>query len=369
MRRFFSTAILILLLAASATGRQEASGVSIQDRRAVVSATAQIIRDMYVFEDQANAMADALHAHLDRGAYDSLADGRAFAQRLTADLRAICDDRHLTIEFNADATPAPATAPTEGSPATQPASTISPQRARMAQFTNYGIEKIERLQANVWLLQLNEFVSLDFSRDTIGAAMNFVADANALIIDLRRNSGGNPDTEAFIAGFLFDQPQALSAFDARFDGSHAEFLADPAKAPGPRFGGSKPLYLLTSEFTFSAGEALAYDLQACKRAVIVGERTGGGAHPTDLQRINEHFAIRIPIARPVNPITHSNWQDVGVKPDVEINADRALLAAHLAALKALPRDSLPPQFAASRLDQIIAEKERELATGAATSQP
>ncbi|HEX5689184.1 MAG TPA: hypothetical protein VFX76_04245, partial [Roseiflexaceae bacterium] len=156
-----------MLLAASAPRTQDASRVSIEDRRAVLEAAAKIIGDMYVFEDQAKTMVEALHANLERGAYDDLADGRAFAQRLTTDLRSICNDKHLAIEFNAEPISVPAAAESDDAASAKPTSDISPHRARMAQFNNYGIEKIERLQANVWLLQLNEFVPLELSRDAI----------------------------------------------------------------------------------------------------------------------------------------------------------------------------------------------------------
>lgn len=363
MPRFAHIACFCLLLALGAIAppfepRVDQPPITAKDRQRLVNEIAGLVLHRYVMEGQANAMAATLHGQLASGAYDSIADGETFAKRLTEDLRQVSDDKHIGVTFT---TAAISGAPAATSPATQPENPISPQRARAAQFNHFGFDRIERLAGEVWLVELTEFVPLELSRQTIVAAMNFVAPANALIIDLRRNSGGNPGTEAFLAGFLFDQPQELSAFDSRLDGSHTTFTATPDDAAGPRFGGTKPLFILTSDFTFSAGEALAYDLQACGRAVIVGETTGGGAHATELHRIDEHFSMRIPIARPINPITKTNWQGAGVKPDVPIKADRALLAAHVAALKAIPRDALPSAFAESRVDQIIAEKERELA--------
>ncbi len=112
----------------------------------------------------------------------------------------------------------------------------------------------------------------------------------------------------------------------------------PAWVPGRHFGGKKPLFILTSKSTFSAAEALAYDLQALKRAVIVGERTGGGAHPYEYRRIHPHFALDLPEGKSINPITGDNWQGVGVKPDVEVPADQALKRALELARAAITRD-------------------------------
>jgi C-terminal processing protease CtpA/Prc len=84
---------------------------------------------------------------------------------------------------------------------------------------------------------------------------------------------------------------------------------------------------LTSKRTFSAAEALAYDLQALKRATIVGEPSGGGAHPFQYRRIHPNYVLWSVTQKSINPITQSNWQGVGVQPDVRVPAEQALAKA------------------------------------------
>jgi len=124
----------------------------------------------------------------------------------------------------------------------------------------------------------------------------------------------------------------------------------------------KDLYILTSGRTFSAPEAFAYDMQALKRATIVGEMTGGGAHGTTMHRLADHFSASIPFSRSINPVTKTDWEGVGVKPDVVVPADQALLTAHLMALKKATKKYAEDRKIADGLERMIAEKELELAT-------
>jgi C-terminal processing protease CtpA/Prc len=158
--------------------------------------------------------------------------------------------------------------------------------------------------------------------DTIAAAMNAIANTDALILDLRHNGGGS-DTVALVASYLFDERQPLSGI---YDRARDELTQGYTQAyvPGKRFGSSKPVYVLISKRTFSAAEALAYDLQALKRATIVGEPSGGGAHPFEYRRIHPHFVLWSVTRRSVNPITKGNWQGTGVQPDVRVDSGQAL---------------------------------------------
>ena len=157
--------------------------------------------------------------------------------------------------------------------------------------------------------------------DVFAAAMTVAGQADALIIDLRKNGGG-AETANLIIGYLLEGGKPLSGgYDRPSNKQSAN--TPPSWVPG-RFGTTKPVYILTSRKTLSAAEAVAYDLQALKRAIIVGEVTGGGAHPFEYRRVHPHFAVDLPEGRSINPITGSNWQDVGVKPDVPVPAEQAL---------------------------------------------
>lgn len=174
-------------------------------------------------------------------------------------------------------------------------------------------------------------------RQAVGGYMSQVADADALVLDLRQNGGGDPDTVALVASYLFDDKPVHIHDLFRRDTGETEQFWTLAKVAGKRFGAKKPIYVLTSNRTFSAGEALTYDLQSLHRAVIVGETTGGGAHPTYPYPLGDGFAIAVPSGRVINPVTKTDWEGTGVIPDVKVPAPDALTEAHRLALTELKR--------------------------------
>ena len=119
-------------------------------------------------------------------------------------------------------------------------------------------------------------------------------------------------------------------------------------------GESKPVFVLTSNRTFSAAEEFTYNLKNLKRATIVGETTGGGAHPGGVRRITDHFGIWVPAGRAISPITKTNWEGTGIEPDIKVPAASALDTAHLEALRRL-RDAASDARRQEQLDRAIAE--------------
>src|SRR2546423_8603217 len=171
--------------------------------------------------------------------------------------------------------------------------------------------------------------------------MNFLSNVDALIFDLRDNGGGTPEMVAYISTYLFDEPTPLNDLYNRKEDSTTQFWTLPY-VPGKRFAG-KPVFVLTSRRTFSGAEEFTYNLKNLKRATIVGETTGGGAHPVSGQRIDEHFIIGVPFARAINPITKTNWEGTGIEPDVKVPAAEALSTAQkLAAERLTPRTPPTP---------------------------
>lgn len=150
---------------------------------------------------------------------------------------------------------------------------------------------------------------------------------DALLLDLRRCRGGSPDTVALVCSYLLeDEPIHLNDLVTPSTGSVRQYWTVP-QLVGPRFGGSKPIWVLTSSTTFSAAEELTYNLQQLGRAVVVGERTRGGAHPRGGFRVHPHLEATVPIARAVNPVSGTNWEGTGITPDVEVPADAAFALA------------------------------------------
>jgi C-terminal processing protease CtpA/Prc len=162
--------------------------------------------------------------------------------------------------------------------------------------------------------------------------MSFLAHTDALIIDLRRNGGGEPAMIAYVLSYLFDEPTHLNDIYERVGDKTQQWWTMP-HVPGQRFGAKKPVYVLTSRTTFSGGEEFAYNLKNLKRATLIGETTGGGAHPVRAVKVSQHFAIGVPFARAISPITRTNWEGTGVTPDVPKPADQALDTAYVMALE------------------------------------
>jgi len=163
--------------------------------------------------------------------------------------------------------------------------------------------------------------------------MNFLANVEAIVFDLRENGGGDPKMIAFLSSYLFAERTHLNDLWTRKGDITDQYWTDPY-VPGKRLDG-KPAFVLTSKNTFSGGEEFTNNLKTLKRATIIGETTGGGAHPVSGHRVNEHFGIGVPFARAINPITHTNWEGTGVEPDVKVPAADALTTAQKLAAEKL----------------------------------
>lgn len=249
---------------------------------------------------------------------------------MTEHFRDVSHDKHLSVTFS------PARLPEESA-------ARSPQdvaRYRLAmQEANCGFEKVEHLSGNVGYLKFNFFADPEVCGATAIAAMNFMANVDAVIFDLRQNGGGDPKMVALVATYLFAKQTHLNDLWERKSGETQQYWTLPY-VPGKLLS-SVPAFVLTSHRTFSGGEEFTNDLKVLKRATIVGEVTGGGAHPVAGHRIDDRFTIGVPFARAINPITKTNWEGVGVEPDVKIPAADALAAAQALAAQELAARRAP----------------------------
>jgi C-terminal processing protease CtpA/Prc len=292
-------------------------------RSEVINGLLKKLNDAYVFPEVAKKMEQAIRDRVQKKEYDSVTSALKFAETLTTHLQEVSHDKHLRVSYSHDPI-LPESARREPSPE---------ERERYLSFLrslNFGFEKVERLSGNVGYLDLRGFLDADLGGETVVAAMNFVANTDALIIDLRHNGGGSPAMVALISSYLFNEPTHLNDLYWREGEETHQWWTSPY-VPGKRYG-DKDVYILTSNRTFSAAEEFTYNLKNLKRATIVGETTGGGAHPGGPSRINSHFAVWVPRGRAINPISKTNWEGVGVEPDVKVPANEAFKTAHLAAL-------------------------------------
>jgi Peptidase family S41/N-terminal domain of Peptidase_S41 in eukaryotic IRBP len=292
------------------------------ERTRVVDGAARLLNEYYLFPDSAKRVSLKLEALQRHHEYRGITDGEIFAARLSDDLVALSGDKHIGVDFfPRSMPPKPAPHPRPGPRGPAPG--------------NCGIEKVAHLPHNIGYLQLSFFARPGYCTRPVIGALSSLAGSNALIIDLRDNHGGAPQMVALIASFLFGKRTHLDDIDSPRTDSREQLWTD-ARWPGKRFTG-KPVFVLTSSSTFSAAEEFGYDLQSLKRATVVGETTGGGAHLEAPHRIDAHFFIRIPFARFVNPITGTDWEGSGVRPDVSVSAAQALAAAEKLAAEAIAR--------------------------------
>jgi hypothetical protein len=343
--------------------------------REIVATALDLLRANYVFPDVAERAATAVETRLAAGAYDDLGQ-EALAELLTSDLNEICDDKHLRVRARGPRPdgPGPGGPPPDGpgqggpgprgpgpggpgprrrgGPGPRPGGEEPEDHEarvlamrRMGRLDNFGIRRAERLDGNIGYLDLRRVPVPAIAGPAMAAAMELIAGTYALIIDLRRNGGGAPDGVVFWCSYLFDDhPTHLNDIFRADTGETRQFWTLPY-VPGPRYL-DRPVYVLSSERTFSGGEDFAYTLQALGRAEVIGETTGGGAHPTRVFPITAEVHIGVPFARSVNPVTGTNWQGTGVVPDVAVPADEARDVAYARALRhVLAMEDVPPPIA------------------------
>jgi retinol-binding protein 3 len=345
--RLLPAALPLALLLSAAAPQPDAAPVafSAQTRADVLSGVDKALGD-YTFPELVPKLRAALSER--RAAYLTLEDPQAFAAAVTTDLYATAHDKHLRLTFR------PGGFPNFGAP--------SPSDARIEQasdlYFNFDFVQVARLGGNIGYLKMNGFPSMPGAKATIDGALGFLANTDALIVDLRENHGGDPDSLDYMMGYFLAKPTELTSIvwnTPKHKGVDRQFSA--ATVSGKRYG-NKPIYVLTSAMTFSCAEQFTYDMKALHRAVVIGETTGGGANPGDFYRVDARFALFVPQGHALNPYTHANWEGTGIAPDVASTAKEALLTAYTQAL-GIAADALPDSV--QMRAQVLKNPQAELA--------
>jgi len=358
--------------------------------REIVTAALSLLRANYVFPEVAEQAATAVEARLAAGEYDNL-DEITLTELLTSQLQEATGDKHLRMGLGGGPPPGPGPGPGGPGPGpegpgpgpgprprgpgpglrlvgpgpdeTEPGNHEARRLAmrQMGRLDNFGIRRVERLDGNVGYLDLRRVAVAANAGPAVAAAMELVTGTYALLFDLRHNGGGAPDGVALWCSYLLkEEPTHLNDIFHADTGETRQFWSLPY-VPGTRYV-DRPVYVLISSHTFSGGEELCYNLQALGRAELIGETTGGGAHPTRGFPISRAVQIGIPFARSINPVTGTNWQGTGVIPDVAVPEAEAYDVAYGKALRhVLALDDVPPPFeheardALARLESAEAE--------------
>jgi retinol-binding protein 3 len=325
---------LLLLIPAVAAGQtNDDLKIDARWRETLLDQVGQRYDSLYFSAEKGALILRSLSAKATRARYSDCLTAKCLSDRLTEDLQKWSGDKHLRMVFSVSARPMPKAAADD---AAMKASEAEAMRRR-----NYGFHNLERLQGNIGLIELGRFDPAADAAATAAAAFQFVANTDALIIDLRNNGGGRADMVAHLMSYFLPEQTHLGTIQRR-DPANSTQIWSAAAVSAPRYL-NRPVYILTSKRTFSAAEGLTYDLRNYASATVIGENTRGGANPGGFEQLDEHFAIAIPSGRMINEKTKSNWEGVGIAPDVAVPAAEAQKTAHKLALedllKARPADA------------------------------
>jgi hypothetical protein len=330
MIRWVVIIVAVLAFWASLALGQAAPTLDAAKKQAVIDEIATLFNKNYIFADKAKKVEEALRAKLKAGEFDKLDAAPTFAQAVAAVILDVTGDRHTGFAYN------PARAEDirrlEGQ-SEEEAKKVRERQLEESRRDNFGFRKVERLAGNIGYLDFRVFASPDQAGPTAIAAMNFLAHCDAVIVDLRQNGGGDPAQIQLISSYFFPEPVHLNDLYARATDTTENYWTLPY-VPGAR-AARADLYVLTSARTFSGAEEFSYNLQNLKRATVIGETTGGGAHPTRAMIVQRDFILRVPYARAINPVSKTNWEGTGVKPDIAVPAAEAFDRAYALAVETL----------------------------------
>lgn len=268
----------------------------------------------YIFPDKARSMGRHLSSQLKKGAYQGVTDQTKLAYKLESDIKDLSNDSHLHVSFE------PGLIAPKKMSSEERAMAMKDQLANEID-NNFNLQKAEVLPGNIGYFLFKGFTgNIEEAKPILNGALTFLSRTKALIIDLRYNGGGNSNNR--LESYFFKEKTHLFDNVNSFNKDTLSVFSDPKSTNGLRL--LMPIYILTSRTTFSAAESFSAAMQSLKRAVIIGDTTGGGSHVTGTFDLKGGFIARIPFARPVSTSTFKDWEGVGVIPDKAVQASDAL---------------------------------------------
>jgi len=304
---------IVAVIAVTHVTAQTAGLTLTQDsKKAAVEKISSLLIENYVFLDVADRCAKHIKSKFEAGAFDSITANEEFAKSLTTELQSISKDKHMRVRRRQ---------PDDVRNNEMDPSRTQYRALRRSADENYGFRKVEILDGNIGYIDMRYFAPTEAGRETAIATMKFLANTDAIIFDMRNNGGGNPDMIRLICSYFFDKPTHLNSLYYRKRNVTNEFWTLD-RIEGKRRP-DVPLFVLTSKRTFSGAEEFSYNMQTQKRALLIGEVTGGGANPGEMMPVNQTLGIFVPTGRAINPVTGTNWEGIGVRPEIEIDASKA----------------------------------------------
>ena len=279
----------------------------------LVEGLIELVREHYVLPERCEAIETRLREGLRNGKYSAAKDPQELSNRITADLRESSDDLHFGIRPKPPT--APPHSPNQSTTAAGEPSTVSPPLVS-------GLGRVETMPGEIAYIEIVAFPDPVRGAAAIDEAFRRLADTRAMILDLRQSRGGHPGMVAHLLSYFFaGEPFLFNRLEWPASGKTLEFET-VADLPSPRYT-NRPVFILTGRSTPSAAEGFSYHMKHLGRATLLGERTAGAAHLSQVFELGE-FQIAIPTGRPISPVTGGNWEGTGVVPDYEVPADQAL---------------------------------------------
>lgn len=300
MRRVLLLSSLVLYILCG----QARAAISPADQDRIIDKIAQILEEKYIHAEVAREMVAILEKN--REDYYVLSEPRLLTRRLNADLFAVSKDHHVKVLYTGPG--------------------VDPMSAFFTAESNYRFVKAETLTGNIGYLRMDEFSTHKEAIEVAEAALAFLANTDALIIDLRFNRGGSGDLATLMLSYFFEKPTVINRYFYRWTGKSSHYMTHK-KVEGRRLVG-KPLYVLTSKYTASAAEIFANTVKTFELGTLVGERTFGIANVADFAALENGFSLLFTHGEDKNPITGTNWQGTGITPDVACGLDEAPARAH-----------------------------------------
>ncbi len=329
--KYFLFAVFFFI-AQIAGGETKEMKLDSKAKKAVIESVNGLIVERYVIRDIAQQLAEHLNERFKNGAYDKVDNASQFANALWADLRESSNDNHFYIEYNPERAKLVTAEKSQSPEEIEKANKAMAEKERL---TNFGFKKVEILKGNVGYLDLDFFSNPNYAGETAIAVMNFLANSDAVIIDLRDTPGGEPTMVQLLSSYFVRGKEQgrthLNTLEQVYDGKVEQYWTIPY-VPGKRMYDTD-LYILTDGYTGSGAEEFTNNMKALDRAMIIGETTIGSGHNVDIEVIQESFVMHLPVRRPVNPITGTGWEGTGIEPHVSVAGKEALDKAYLMALK------------------------------------
>ena len=322
MKKYILASVLTIVIITSTISQNNEFNKN--EKKIVLKLISEKLLASYINLDLAKEMSAMIISNSKK--YKSISNQKEFSTVITKDLQKVSKDLHLKVNFE----PKRIAQSKRIMPANIKLKRDKMMAMKMAEI-NFGFTETKVLNGNIGYLNLRMFADMKYAKETATAAMNFLKNTNAIIIDLRNNGGGVPNMMQLLSSyFTGKKPVLLSNFYERKTNNKTQ-LFTLESIDGKRRTNT-PLYILTSKKTFSAAEAFTYTLKHLNKAIVVGETTRGGANRTKRVNLNNNFTISIPYIEATHPVTKTNWEGKGVKPTIKSTKKDAFIIAYIDAL-------------------------------------